>query len=87
MLTFTNDDLRQKLKSEHPEAAKEIESIDFLPFPDLDKSVEDDVQLLKTDPLVNKGGAITGWVYEVETGKVCKTSNGHSRSDAYPLID
>lgn len=71
MVTFTTDQLQQRLKSEHPEATKEIESIDFLTFPDLEQSVKDDVQYLKTNPLVKKGGHITGWVYEVETGKVC----------------
>ncbi len=75
MLTFTNDQLQQRLKSEHPEASKEIESIDFLTFPQLEQSVQDDVQFLKTNPLVKKGGAIT----------VCKISDRHGRPDASPL--
>lgn len=86
MLTFTNDQLHRRLQSEQPEASKDIESIDFLTFPELDQSVRDDVQFLKANPLVRKDGAITGWVYEVETGKVCKISDEHGRSDASPFI-
>ncbi|PVG02051.1 carbonic anhydrase [Serendipita vermifera] len=70
MLTFTTPQLQDKLKSQYPAAAKEIESIDFLPFPNLEQSVKDDVAFLKNHPLVLDETTITGWVYEVETGKV-----------------
>jgi carbonic anhydrase len=43
---------------------------DFQPFPDLEGAVKSDVDLLKSSPLVTKGTNISGWVYEVETGKV-----------------
>jgi carbonic anhydrase len=70
MLTFTTPQLQDKLKSQYPAAAKEAENIDFLPFPDLEQSVKDDVAFLKNHPLVLDDSTITGWVYEVETGKV-----------------
>ncbi|KAG8831417.1 hypothetical protein FRC17_003195 [Serendipita sp. 399] len=70
MLTFTTPQLQGKLKEAYPEATKEIEAIDFLPFPNLEQSVKDDVEFLKNHPLVLKDTTITGWVYEVETGKV-----------------
>ena len=70
MLTFTNDVIRDKLKAEYPHASSEIDSIDFGPFPQLEESVKSDVQFLKDHPLVLKESKITGWVYEVETGKV-----------------
>jgi carbonic anhydrase len=70
MLTFTNQQLQDKLKGEYPASAKEIDSIDFLPFPQLEESVKNDVQFLKDHPLVLNDSTITGWVYEVETGKV-----------------
>lgn len=43
---------------------------DFQSFPELEKAVESDISLLKSSALVAKGTKITGWVYEVETGKV-----------------
>ncbi|CCA68022.1 hypothetical protein PIIN_01889 [Serendipita indica DSM 11827] len=70
MLTFTTPQLQEKLKTAYPHAANEAESIDFLPFPNLEQSVKDDVAYLKNHPLVLKETTITGWVYEVETGKV-----------------
>lgn len=43
---------------------------EFLAFPELEEAVRDDVRLLKETPLIKDDVAITGWVYEVETGKV-----------------
>lgn len=43
---------------------------DFQPFPDLGGAVKSDVSLLKSSPLVTKDTTISGWIYEVETGKV-----------------
>lgn len=69
MLTFKNEDLRRTLKEKYPSATKEIEAIDFLPFPELEKSVKDDIEFLKEHPLVLDETTITGWIYDVETGK------------------
>lgn len=56
------------------EAHQELRTrnIQFGPFPDLEKAVEDDVALLnlKNSKLVPDSIAISGWVYEVETGRV-----------------
>ncbi|KAJ8596790.1 carbonic anhydrase [Rhizopogon salebrosus TDB-379] len=73
MLTFTDEQLRSKVISAHPGNAavsEAISSLQFGPFPNLDASVKDDVTFLKDHPLVLKEGNITGWVYEVETGKI-----------------
>ncbi|OJA07631.1 hypothetical protein AZE42_01121 [Rhizopogon vesiculosus] len=73
MLTFTDEQLRSKVISAHPGNAavsEAVNSLQFGPFPDLDASVKDDVAFLKDHPLVLKEGNITGWVYEVETGKI-----------------
>jgi carbonic anhydrase len=43
---------------------------DFQAFPNLEDAIKSDVSLLKSSPLVNNGTAISGWVYECETGKV-----------------
>ena len=72
MLTFKNDDFKNQLKGEYPSAAVEVDKIDFHPFGHLENSVKDDVEFLKGHPLVLKESIITGWIYEVETGKVRK---------------
>jgi len=65
MLTFDNDtakDLVRKNKGEA--AAKEVEKIDFLTFPDLEAKVKEDLEWLKSTA-IEDGIRITGWVYEV----------------------
>ena len=71
MLTFTNEDIRGVLDKKYSSVKDEIRSIDFLPFSNLEGSVKDDVDFLANHPLVHEESLITGWVYEVETGKVC----------------
>ncbi|KAH8814720.1 carbonic anhydrase [Flagelloscypha sp. PMI_526] len=70
MLTFSSQQLRDKVKEETPAAADLVKGIDFLEFSDLEGSVKSDVKLLKESPLVLEGTVITGWVYEVESGKI-----------------
>ena len=69
MLTFdtpTAKDLVKKNKGEA--AAREVENLDFLTFPQLEEAVREDVAWLKSKA-VEQGISFTGWVYEVETGK------------------
>jgi carbonic anhydrase len=72
MLTFNTPQLRQIVKDSDPlnEKLKAVDQVDFLEFPELEQSVVDDVQYLKGNPLVLPETVVTGWVYEVETGKV-----------------
>ncbi|KAK4174361.1 carbonic anhydrase [Triangularia setosa] len=53
------------------EALAELKAkkLDFLPFPELEKAVEDDVAFLKGSKLVPESVTISGWVYEVESGE------------------
>ena len=68
MLTFKDDDLRSKVRNELHENA---EHISFLPIRDLKESVTDDIALLKKNPLI-LDVPITGYIYEVGTGKIVK---------------
>jgi len=73
MLTFSSNYLRGIVKNANPgnaTVASQIDSIDFLEFGQLEDSVKSDVKFLQENPLVLKESTITGWVYEVETGKV-----------------
>src|SRR3972149_6593722 len=62
MLTFTNDQLRSMLKND---LGADASNIDFLPFSDLEGSVVDDVQTLRSSPLIPKEIPITGFIYDV----------------------
>jgi carbonic anhydrase len=67
MLTFSNDDLRAKIKQDlHANA----DHIDFLPFKDLEQSVRDDVATLKSSPLIPKNIEVVGFIYDVKSGKL-----------------
>jgi carbonic anhydrase len=67
MLTFSNADLRTKLKQE---LGADAEHIDFLPFQDLEQSVRDDVATLRASPLIPKSVSISGFIYDVRSGRL-----------------
>ncbi|GAC1512846.1 MAG: carbonic anhydrase [Chloroflexota bacterium] len=67
MLTFSSDDLRKKIKEERGQDASHI---DFLTFNDLARSVQEDVQRIQDSPLVKDSIAVSGFVYDVQTGRL-----------------
>src|SRR6266581_569017 len=67
MLTFSNEDLRTKVKQE---LQADADHIDFLPFKDLEQSVRDDVATLKASPLIPKNVDISGYIYDVKSGRL-----------------
>jgi len=72
MLTFDNETAKSLVKkNKGAAAAKEVEDLDFLTFPELEAEVKKDVEWLRSKAVEN-GIHFTGWVYEVETGKVRK---------------
>ena len=76
MRTFTDDGLKGRLRKSYPNAnTTKIDAIDFLPFSDIDieQSVKNDVNYLKDHELIKKDIVISGWVYDVKTGKVSKS--------------
>ncbi|KAI0706060.1 carbonic anhydrase [Cytidiella melzeri] len=72
MLTFTTPQLRDIVKSSTDDlsVAQAVDNIDFLEFPELHQSVKDDVKYLKENPIILPETEITGWVYDVGTGKI-----------------
>lgn len=71
MLTFGNDDARGLVeKNLGKEAGEEVKGLDFLPFPDLEEAVRQDVQWLGEQKTIPQHVTVSGWVYEVETGRV-----------------
>ena len=43
---------------------------DFLPFKNLEQSVRDDVTFLRESPLIPKSISISGFIYDVESGRL-----------------
>jgi carbonic anhydrase len=71
MLTFKNEDALKVVEANlGEEGRQELAQLDFLPFPDLDQAVRDDVAFLRASKVISDKVTISGWVYEVETGKV-----------------
>ena len=66
MLTFTDASLRAQLRSS---LGQNADSTAFLPFPDLEQSVADDVALVKDSALV-LDVPVTGYIYDVKTGAI-----------------
>nr|WAB55654.1 carbonic anhydrase [Pestalotiopsis microspora] len=70
MLTFQNEDAHGIVKKNLGDAAaEEVQGLDFLPFADLDEAVKDDVEFLRATETIPKDVTISGWVYDVKTGK------------------
>ena len=63
MLTFTNADLHERL-------GPDSKSIDFQPFPDVAASVRQSVEKIRNHPLLPDSFGATGFVYDVETGRI-----------------
>ncbi|PSR88760.1 carbonic anhydrase [Coniella lustricola] len=71
MLTFTNEEAHAVVsKKLGPTAAAEIATLDFLPISDPEQAVRDDIEFLQKQSAIPKDIHISGWVYEVETGRV-----------------
>jgi carbonic anhydrase len=72
MLTFDNEAAAGIVKANlGDEGVAELARFggDFQSFPKLEAAVRSDVQLLQETKLIKDDITITGWVYEVETGK------------------
>jgi carbonic anhydrase len=67
MVTFSNDDLRAKVRED---LGADASAIDFLPFGDVEESVREDVAFLRESPLVPDDVPVRGFVYDVKTGRV-----------------
>jgi carbonic anhydrase len=71
MLTFTDDELRGKVREE---LGADASHIAFLPFKDLGASVRQDVAYLRASPLIPEDVPIRGFVYDVRTGTVSEVT-------------
>jgi carbonic anhydrase len=67
MLTFTNPQLRDKIRAD---LGADANSIDFLPFSDVPQSVRDDLATLRSSSLLIKGTPVRGFIYDVRSGRL-----------------
>jgi carbonic anhydrase len=65
MLTFSNEDLRERLQAETGQDASDI---DFLPFTDLEESVREDIRRIRESPFLDPDIPVRGFIYDVRTG-------------------
>ena len=65
MLSFSNEQLREKLRQD---LGADASTIDFLPFSDLAQSVRDDVAALRQSPLLMRDATVSGFIFDVHTG-------------------
>ncbi|KAJ6574630.1 carbonic anhydrase [Mycena capillaripes] len=72
MSRVTTDEMRELVKKANPgrdDVAATVDCMDFHHITDTEGSVKTDVEFLAKNPLVVKGTEISGWVYDVNTGK------------------
>ena len=67
MLTFTNEDLYEKVTQD---LGADASAIDFLPFSSLEEAVRDDMRFLADSPLIANDVTIRGFIYDVKSGRV-----------------
>jgi carbonic anhydrase len=71
MLTFTNEQLRDKIRQG---LGADASQIDFLPFRDLEDSVRRDVETVRNSPLIPKDIPVSGFIYDVRNGRLLEVT-------------
>lgn len=67
MLTFTDEQIRRRLKEER---GADADHIAFLPFSDLEESVRADLRVYRESPIVRHDIPVRGFVYDVRNGRL-----------------
>jgi carbonic anhydrase len=82
MLTFTDEKLREKLKSETGHDASHLH---FHSFSDVEKSVKKQLQTIRNNPFLPRDIDVHGFVYDVRTGKLQEISEAAEEARAAAL--
>ncbi|KAI9150068.1 hypothetical protein HJFPF1_09822 [Paramyrothecium foliicola] len=69
---FSNDDVCQVLRERLPGASDAIDDLILPGYKNLEHSVLEDIQLVKSSPLIRKALAdrTRGYIYDIRTGEV-----------------
>jgi carbonic anhydrase len=71
LLGISNAEIRSKLvQSLGPDAMQPAGQIDFLPWPDVEQALRNEMYDIRTSPLIRPNTPITGFVYDEQTGLV-----------------
>ena len=68
MVTFQNADAL-KVIAQNQGSGVLSSTFDFQPFPDAEQAVKDEIEWLKGQGAIVGDTKLSGWIYEVETGK------------------
>lgn len=71
MQTHTNEQIREILRRD---LNADASSIDFMPFTNLEESVREDVETIRSSPLIADDIAVRGFVYDVKSGRLREVS-------------
>jgi carbonic anhydrase len=82
MLTFTDDKLRERLKTETGHDASHLH---FHSFSDVEKSVKKQLQTIRNNPFLPRDIDVHGFVYDVRTGKLQEISEAAEEARAAAL--
>ena len=78
MVTFTDESLRRQFR----ERGVDCDDVAFLPFRDLEESVEADLDAYHRSTLVRHDIPVRGFVYDVKTGRVREVTRKSRRGAA-----
>lgn len=67
MLTFTNDEIRDQIRQK---LGADASQVDFLPLTDLDTNVREDIEVIRSSPLLPRDISVRGFVYDVRNGRL-----------------
>jgi carbonic anhydrase len=82
MLTFTDEKLREQLKTETGHDASHLH---FHSFSDVEKSVKKQLQAIRSNPFLPLDIDVHGFVYDVHTGKLHEISEAAEEARAASL--
>jgi carbonic anhydrase len=82
MLTFTDEKLREKLKTETGHDASHLH---FHSFSDVEKSVKKQLQTIRSNSFLPRDIDVHGFVYDVRTGKLHEISEASEEARAASL--
>jgi len=72
MLTFKDEDLRNKLKE--GTGTDSVAPNVFHAFPDIERNVREQIQKVKSHPWIPDSVPVRGFIYDVKTGKLSEVS-------------
>ena len=79
MLTFTDEQLRKQIRKN---LGANADSVAFLAFDDVERSVQDDLEEYARSPLLMRDIPVRGFVYDVKTGAVAEVKAAPRRRSA-----